>query len=333
MKKILILKNDRVGDLFNSLEAINLIIKNNSDASIEIVLSEISKNLDFLFNLNHVKVSYLPYHLTFYDKLKIVSKIIKNSFNKIYILSPKNFYFYLPLISKSKFYAISIKNSNKSRPSKFLSKKLFKNVVNDRENKKIKDNISSLLIKLCSNGRTFNQNNVLNHNPILSDLFIQNIGLFSNFIHFHYKDNIFNKNGWDFNKFLKLLENLSNNYKIILTSDFGNFQYHKKFLEYFSNLNFDNSVNKINLDKKIHYLHNINTSDLFKLVSMSNTVISPHGAMTVMGSYLNKKVIDIFDTNIDIMAFREYKPINSNYNFFIIKPDFKKILYKIRKFL
>ena len=333
MKKILILKNDRVGDLFNSLEAINLIIKNNSDASIEIVLSEISKNLDFLFNLNHVKVSYLPYHLTFYDKLKIVSKIIKNSFNKIYILSPKNFYFYLPLISKSKFYAISIKNSNKSRPSKFLSKKLFKNVVNDRENKKIEDNISSLLIKLCSNGRTFNQNNVLNHNPILSDLFIQNIGLFSNFIHFHYKDNIFNKNGWDFNKFLKLLENLSNNYKIILTSDFGNFQYHKKFLEYFSNLNFDNSVNKINLDKKIHYLHNINTSDLFKLVSMSNTVISPHGAMTVMGSYLKKKVIDIFDTNIDIMAFREYKPINSNYNFFIIKPDFKKILYKIRKFL
>ena len=333
MKKILILKNDRVGDLFNSLEAINLIIKNNSDASIEIILSEISKNLNFLFNLNHVKVSYLPYHLTFYDKLKLVSKIIKNSFNKIYILSPKNFYFYLPLISKSKFYAISIKNFNKSRPSNFLSKKLFKNVVNDRENKKIEDNISSLLIKLCSNGRTFNQNNVLNHNPILSDLFIQNIGLFSNFIHFHYKHNIFNKNGWDFNKFLKLLQNLSNNYKIILTSDFGNFQYHKKFLEYFSNLNFDKSVNEINLDKKIHYLHNINTSDLFKLVSMSNTVISPHGAMTVMGSYLKKNVIDIFDTNIDIMAFREYKPINSNYNFLIIKPDFKKILFKIRKFL
>ena len=71
MKKILILKNDRVGDLFNSLEAINLIIKNNSDASIEIILSEISKNLNFLFNLNHVKVSYLPYHLTFYDKLKL----------------------------------------------------------------------------------------------------------------------------------------------------------------------------------------------------------------------------------------------------------------------
>ena len=333
MKKILIFKNDRVGDLFNSLEAINLILNDNSDASIEIVLSEISKNLNFLFNLNHVKVSYLPYRLTFYDKLKLVLKIIKNSFNKIYILSPKNFYFYLPLISKSKFYAISIKNSNKSRPSNFLSKKLFKNVINDRDNKKIEDNISSLLIKLCSNDRILKPKNILNHNPILSDLFIQNIGLFSNFIHFHYKHNIFDKNGWDFNKFLKLLENLSNDYKIILTSDFGNFQYHKKFLECFSNLNFDKSINEINLDKKIHYLHNMNTSDLFKLVSMSNTVISPHGAMTVMGSYLKKNVIDIFDTNIDIMAFREYKPINSNYNFFIIKPDFEKTLFKIRKFL
>ena len=333
MKKILILKNDRVGDLFNSLDAINLILKDNSDAQIEIVLSEISKNLNFLFNLKHVKVSYLPYRLSFYDKFKLVSKIIKNSYNKIYILSPKNFYFYLPLISKSKFYAITIKNSNKSRPSNFLSKKLFKNVVNDRDNKKIKDNISSLLIKLCSNGRTFQQKIILKHNPKLSDLFLKNIGLFSNFIHFHYKHNIFDKNGWDFDMFLKLLENLSNNYKIILTSDFGNFQYHKKFLESFSNLNFDKSVNEINLDKKIHYLHNINTSDLFKLISLSNTVISPHGAMTVMASYLKKNVIDIFDTNINVMAFREYKPINPNYNFFIIKHDLKKILFKIKKFL
>ena len=71
MKKILILKNDRVGDLFNSLDAINLILKDNSDAQIEIVLSEISKKINFLFNLNHVKVSYLPYHLTFYDKLNL----------------------------------------------------------------------------------------------------------------------------------------------------------------------------------------------------------------------------------------------------------------------
>ena len=55
--------------------------------------------------------------------------------------------------------------------------------------------------------------------------------------------------------------------------------------------------------------------------------------MTVLASYLKKKVIDIFDSNIDINAFREYKPCNKNYNFFIIKPNFDKILFKIKNFL
>ena len=133
--------------------------------------------------------------------------------------------------------------------------------------------------------------------------------------------------------FFKLLDSLSYKNKIILTSDFGNFNYHKKFLLRFSHLNFDNSINKINLNKNIHYLHNINTSDLFKLIDLSNVVLSPHGAMTIMASYLKKKVIDIFDSNININAFREYKPFNKNYDFFIIKPDFDKILFKINKFL
>ena len=333
MNKILILKNDRVGDLFNSLDAINLILYDNNDANIEIVLSEISKNLNFLFEIRNVTVSYLPYHLTLYDKLKLVSKIIKNSFNKIYILSPKNFYYYLPLFSKSRFYAITIKNSNKSRPIKFFLKKLFKYVTNDRDNKKIGDNINSLMLNLCSTNNNISRVNVLNHTPKLSFLFQNNINLFSNFIHIHYKDYIFVKNGWNLEMFLKLLNILSKNNKIILTSDFGNFNYHNKFLRNFSHLNFDKSINKINLNNKIHYLHNINTSDLFKLISMSDMVISPHGAMTVMASYLKKKVIDIFDSNIDIKSFREYRPINSNYNFFIIKPNFEKILFKIKKFI
>tara|TARA_Y100000816_G_scaffold151162_1_gene107636 strand:+ start:4874 stop:5347 length:474 start_codon:yes stop_codon:yes gene_type:complete len=157
--------------------------------------------------------------------------------------------------------------------------------------------------------------------------------LFKNFIHFHYKNNIFLNNGWDINKFFSLLDELSKEHNIILTSDFGRFNYHKRFLSNFSYLDFSSSINKININNKIHYLHNIGTSDLFKLVSMSNSVISPHGAMTVMASYLNKKVIDIFDQNVTINAFREYRPKNKKYNFLIIKSDYNKILLKINKFL
>ena len=333
MHKILILKNDRVGDLFNSLGGINAIINDNPDAKIEIILSQISKNLSFLFNIKNVSVSYFPYRLTLNDKIKLFLKLINNSFYKIYILAPKNFYFYLPLFFSSKFYAITIKDLKKTRPFSFLLKKLFLYKVNDRENKKIYDNISSLIFNLCSTKSISSYTNVLNNVPKSTTLFNDNINLFSNFIHIHYKDFIFKKNGWNEDLFFKLLDSLSYKNKIILTSDFGNFNYHKKFLLRFSHLNFDNSINKINLNKNIHYLHNINTSDLFKLIDLSNVVLSPHGAMTIMASYLKKKVIDIFDSNININAFREYKPFNKNYDFFIIKPDFDKILFKINKFL
>ena len=333
MSKILILKNDRVGDLFNSLDGINAILEDNPNAKIEIVLSNISQKLSFLFDMDNVTVTIIPYHLRISDKLKLFFKILDNSFEKIYILSPKNFYYYLPLFCKSKFYAITIKNSNKSRPLNFLLKKLFKYIINNRNDKKINDNISSLIFNLCSSKKLSSYKNILNHNPQCSSLFQNNIGLFEDFIHIHYKHYIFKKNGWSNIAFFKLLNKLSYKNKVILTSDYGNFDYHKIFLSNLSYLDFSNSVDKIDLKQNIHYLHNINTSDLFKLINLSKTVVSPHGAMTVMASYLQKKVIDIFDTNISINAFREYKPRNDNYKFFIIKPDFDKILFKINKFL
>ena len=54
--KILILKNDRVGDLFHSLKGIYSIIEsnlNNNKCDIEIVLSNYSKNMSF----NNKKIS------------------------------------------------------------------------------------------------------------------------------------------------------------------------------------------------------------------------------------------------------------------------------------
>ena len=61
--------------------------------------------------------------------------------------------------------------------------------------------------------------------------------------------------------------------------------------------------------------------------------INKEVTIVIVSHKSKKKVIDIFDTNISIGAFREYKPYNKNYNFFIIKPDFDKILLKINRFL
>ena len=116
------------------------------------------------------------------------------------------------------------------------------------------------------------------------------------------------------------------------SSDYGNTEYNNYFLSNFSYINFDNDITAIN-SKNVVYLHNIKINDLFKVISLSNQVLSPHGTMTVMASYLNKKVVDIFDITIRINSFREYKPSNKNYKFLILKNSSDKIKNKIINFL
>jgi len=329
VSKILILKNDKWGDLGHSLKGINSLLNENRDKQIEIILSEISKDLSFLFKIENVKITYLKYSLNIFEKVKLFFKILTSNFEKIYILAPKNIYFYLPLITNAKIFAITIANKNKSRPFEYLRSKLYYYKVNNRENRKIGQGIGSLIYDLCNNEKKVYPN-ILNNNPNLSLLFNENISLFSNFIHIHYKESIFSKNGWSSDDFTDLLNSFKNlNCKTIFTSDFGNFSYHSKFLSKFSNLNFDNKISYLNPISKIHYLHNINIQDLFKLIDLSNVVISPHGGMTIFASYLNKNVIDIFDTNITSNSFHEFKPNNSNYKFLILTNNKNKITNKI----
>ena len=333
MNKILVLKNDRVGDLANALKGINSLLNENKDKQIEIILSDISKDLSFLFKIKNVKIAYLNYSLNIFDKVKLFFKVVTSNFDKIYILAPKNIYFYLPLISRAKIFAITITNKNKSRPSKYLKSKLHYYKNNNRENRKIGESISNLIDDLCNKEKK-TYPNILNNNPNLSLLLNENISLLSNFIHIHYKENIFSKNGWSSDDFIDLLNSFKHlNYNTIFTSDLGNFSYHNKFLSTFSNLNFENKVSNLNVKSRIHYFHNINTQDLFKLIDLSSVVIAPHGAMSVLASYLNKSVIDIFDTNVKSNSFHEFKPQNFNYEFLILTNDKNKVKNKILNYL
>tara|TARA_B100001250_G_scaffold407533_1_gene428447 strand:+ start:2355 stop:3353 length:999 start_codon:yes stop_codon:yes gene_type:complete len=332
MKKILILKNDRVGDFFNSVKGINSILNEHKDFEINIFLSNYSKDLSFLFDLKNVKVQIIDFNLNFKQKLYITKKIIFEKYQKIYILSPKNFYFYLPLISNSKFYAICVKETNKNRPSNFLIKKLHSYAVNDRTSKKIDDSIENLIEKI-SNEKKIQYPNILNNNPNISNLLNDNLIYFKNFIHIHYKHVLFKKNGWELNDFTDLINKISyKGYKIFLTSDYGNFEYNNFFLNQFSYIDFKNQ--QVDIDNnKIIYLHNIEINDLFKVISLSDQVLAPHGTMTVMASYLKRKVIDIFDVTVRLNSFREYRPSNNNYKFLILKNSSDKIKNKIINFL
>ena len=133
-KYILILKNDATGDLTKSLHAINNIINNNKDQKIIIYLSERSEKFSFLINNDNVEFKKLNYDLSFLDKIRLFLFIQKSNISKVYILTPKVFYFWLPLIFKKiKFYGLCVNGiNNYKRPLEFLRTYLFKYVINNR---------------------------------------------------------------------------------------------------------------------------------------------------------------------------------------------------------
>jgi hypothetical protein len=336
MNKILILKNDRVGDLFHSLDGINAIIQQNKDSHIEIVLSNITNNFNFLFKINNfnVSVSYFNYRLNFFEKLQLLKKLLFNNYTKIYILSPKNFYFFLPLFFKSKYYAITVIYRGKFRPINFLKKKLYKFCDNNRNNKKKNSNINFLIKKLCIEKSGLIENS-LNLNPSTSLIFKKNLSFINGFVLIHYKDFIFKKNNLKLLDFFELVNFLKKfNKKIIITSDIGDYPYHNSFLSKYPFINFSNGISNSDQTSSVCYCHNISGSDLFKLITQSHVVISPHGALTVMGAYLNKNIIDIFDQNVNLNSFREFKPsTKAKYNFLILRSDLNKNLLKFDKIL
>jgi len=92
--KILILKNDRAGDLFASINLISDILNYNNHKKITIFLSELNYDFSFLFKgINFIKTNF---DLTTINKISIFLHILFNRYEHIYILSPKNFYFFLP---------------------------------------------------------------------------------------------------------------------------------------------------------------------------------------------------------------------------------------------
>ena len=70
--------------------------------------------------------------------------------------------------------------------------------------------------------------------------------------------------------------------------------------------------------------------DLMNEVGCSDLIISPHGAITCIGAYYNKNIIDIFDRTITKNAFCEFRPYTQGKYQFIFKSfDARKTFIKI----
>ena len=330
-KKNLILKNDRTGDLFVSLKAINRILVKHKKDKIIIFLSQINHRFSFLFP--NIEKKIIPMDMGIGEKFYILKYLLSNKIENVYILTPKNFYYYLPFIfRKIKFYGIIIKGIT-NRPTNFLLKYLYKYVTLDRLTIKKRNssyNIQESLIEFLNNTNMINSNSVIENNFYFP----------KDYIFFHYKHKLFNDLlNWSLDDIDYLLDFLKKrNMNIMFSSELDNSYINNYFLKKYNSFDFNNKTQKNIKKKGIFFLKDVEGYDLFDIVRKSSTVIAPEGIITHMAYFLKKPILSLMHFKLNnrrdfinqIISCKEWFP-PSNYKFIVLKKSFSTSINKLSK--
>ena len=336
---IIIFKNDAVGDLVHSVAAIINLIKKNKDTKIILYLSERSESFKFIFDYKNIEVKKINYNLTIVEKINIFYFLLFNKISKIYILAPKNYYYYLPFFFKKiKFYSICINGiNNYKRPNQFLRNYLFKYKINDRGVAFKRESTKSLQQKLITenNFDNFDFKIKLNISNQLKQF------LPKRYIYFHLKKKIFDELGWGLNELDILFKNFKRKHpNIVLTKDIEIDENTTVFKKKFNAYDFKTEI-FINNNSNVTFFDNIEGENLYNVIKYSDKVVAFHGMMTNLASLEKKPVLDLFYCKINSWedyrkyrnSFYEFKPKYPNYNFIIPKKDISKTINKIKFFI
>jgi len=338
--KIIIFKNDAVGDLVHSLHAINNIIANNKGKNIIIYLSERSKNFSFLINNKNITFKIINYDLSFIQKIQIFYFFLINEISEAYILTPKSFYFLLPpIFRKTKFYGLCINGRNNyKRPQEFLRKYLFKYVINNRSAMFKRDSTELIQHDLTKDINHINLQLKINITVELSDVLKKYLP--KDYFYFHLKKQRLDELGWGINE-VKLLLNeiLKYSPNVVITKDIEIDENSKILKENFNSFDFKNNIYS-NKNKKIIFFDNIDGKDIYNVIILSKKIVAFHGMMTSLGAINKKKILDLYHCNIKNLndyrnyrnSFYEFKPSYKGYNFIIPNRDIKKSLRKMKFF-
>ncbi len=336
--KILILKNDRAGDLFTSLTLISSLIHRYKD--IKIYLSELNSGFSFFFKGK--KINKVNFNLSLSDKFSIFYDILVNDYKKIYILTPKSFYFILPFIFRNiKFYAIVYDGFERSRPSNYLRNYLFKykviyrNKINQKSYRQLQNDLLDDDIVLDTN-----------HNALFVPKITKSLKnlLPNKYILFQFRYLFFEQLGWGIDEFDYLISQLSKKYKYILfSSDIENNKktnnYNEYFIKNYSVIDFTiKAKNQNQKNPNIYYLKNINSENLFYVLNESIMNLGKEGLYSHVSFFLKKKCHNLFNFKIlkkdDIIhekiSYSEWCT-GMHFGFSFLNSDIKKATRKIIK--
>ncbi len=335
MNKILILKNDRAGDLMSSLKLISSL--NIKDNKLKIYLSEL--NIGFSFFFENIEVRKVNFNLSLVDKISILFDIFRNKYDKIYILCPKSFYFILPLIFKgTKFYSI-VYNNKRNRPNNYLRKFLhsYKIIYRNKINKK---NYNLTQLELLDNNYNID-NNFLNLNiPKISKELKSLIP--GSFIFFQFRYLFFKKLGWNISEFDLLIDHLLKKYDYILFSSDNEKNsetefYNNYFENNFSIIDTNNYTKRENIRKKrIFYLKEINALNLFLICNESEINLAKEGIISHISHFHGNKCHNLFNFEINSLEDFKFQKISysewskgMNFSFSFLNSNIQKAINKI----
>ena len=335
--KIIIFKNEATGDLVHSREAIYNIINSNKEKEIILYLSHLNKEFTFLFSGENLKFKFLNHNLSVLEKIKIFTSLFDKYKKEVFILAPKNFYYYLSFFFRNvKFYALTMKNiNNYQRPNNFLNKSLYKYVVNDRSVSFRRP--SSFLLQNQLIGDYHKEAYKIKLENKTNDIPIT----LNNYYHFHINKKKFDKLGWGSQNIDNILNHLLKyKQKIIVTRDIDNNKRNMEFYKKYNVYDFD-SKNFIDNKSKITLMENVQGRELYEIIRKADKIIAFHGMITSFAWIEKKKVLDLYFCEINNWndyrryrnSFYEFKPSYSGYDFTIPKKDITKTLKKMNFFL
>ena len=338
MTKILILKNDRAGDLFTSLKLISSIVNNFKNT--KIYLSDF--NISFGFFFKNYKVKKINYNLNILDKITILFDVIVNKYEKIYIISPKSFFFFLPLfLRKTKFYAIVYDGKKRDRPQLFLRKFLYKYRVVSRR-KINKYTYRQLQEQLIDDKMVLDQNyknlNIPKINPNIERL------ISGKYIFFQFRYEFFEELKWSKKNIIFFLNFLKSKYeKVLFCSDIDNSkisnEYKKFFLENFSSIDLNKNTKFENPKiKNICYLKELNGIDMFHIIKNSSMCLAKEGIVSHICHFHKVKCHNLFnfringteDINHQKISYSEWCK-DMKFPFSFLNQNFDKTILKLQK--
>jgi ADP-heptose:LPS heptosyltransferase len=306
MKKILIFKSDRIGDLINISSIIKNLKHNFDNSEITFVCSkynsDIAKYYPEISSILIFENSIIKFILRYFDK------IFFNKYDYIFQLDGKKKSYFLTAILKSKFKSCLHYIKQKrilsfdytlKRPNFFIS--LFYDYLiecNEKLDEKTNQEYHylTLYLKIL---KKYNLMIITNEHYLPFDGIID--PNFTNYFHIHI-DERWNKFDINFyNKFLNSLLTENNSKKYYITSNVN------------GNIFFKNIKNNLKKRPNIKFNENASIRELINIIYNCHTSLSNHTGLTVhVAASFKKNIIDIVSPELDL-HYDRWIPFNINY--------------------